>query len=94
MCIHAGTGEVLWHNETDAPNCTFEMLYYEDMLIFTSWGYGSVMILDGITGKLIHRERAYDDSPFSTNVVYHQNSDMFFTQNYKQAFGFKIRKPK
>ncbi|MFZ1559180.1 MAG: PQQ-binding-like beta-propeller repeat protein [Saprospiraceae bacterium] len=94
MCIHAGTGEVLWHNETDAPNCTPNMIYHEDMLIFTSWGYGSVMILDGITGKLIHRERAYDDSPFSTNVVYHQNSDMFFTQNYKQAFGFKIRKPK
>ncbi|MBK9735925.1 MAG: hypothetical protein IPO92_13595 [Saprospiraceae bacterium] len=22
MCLDAGTGQVIWHNTTDAPNCT------------------------------------------------------------------------
>ncbi len=72
------------------------MVYYEkeDLLVFTSWGYGSVMVLDALTGETVHRERPYDNSTYTTDVVYDKERDMFFTSTYKHAIGFKIHKPK
>ena len=95
-CLNPETGEIIWNNPKGGPNCTDNMLYYEkeDFLVFTSWGYGSVMILDAFTGELIHRERRFDNSSYNNDVVYDKERDMFFTSSYKHAIGFKIRRPK
>lgn len=93
-CLNPLTGEFIW-DSTNAPNCTDNMLYYEkeDYLVFTSWGYGSVMILDALTGENIHREHRYDDSQYNNDVVYDEELDMFFTSTYKHVVGFKINAP-
>ncbi len=95
-CINPYNGIELWNNPEGGPNCTDNMVYYvkEDLLVFTSWGYGSVMVLDGLTGQTIHRERAYENSPYNNDVVYDEALDMFFTSTYKHAMGFKIKRPK
>ncbi len=92
-CLNADTGEVIWANSTDAPNCTPTMTYYKDMLVYTSWGKGSIMVLDAFTGKRIHKERSHNYSTFNTDVVYDKATDMFFTTDYHYAYGFKIHKP-
>ena len=94
-CLNPETGTKIWHNTEDAPNCTDNMVYYEqqNLLVFTSWGLGSVMFLDGLTGRLVHRERKYDNSVFNNDVVYDEELDMFFTSTYKHAMGFKIKRP-
>ena len=93
-CLNPETGTKIWHNTEDAPNCTDNMVYYEqqNLLVFTSWGLGSVMFLDGLTGRLVHRERKYDNSVFNNDVVYDEELDMFFTSTFKHAMGFKIKR--
>ena len=93
-CLDPLTGAVIWDSQ-DAPNCTDNMLYYdkEDFLVFTSWGNGSVMILDALTGETIHREHRYDDSQYNNDIVYDDELDIFFTRTYKHAIGFKINPP-
>ncbi len=95
-CLDLETGDFIWRNPSGGPNCTDNMLYYEkeDLLVFTSWGYGSVMILDAFTGETIHKEHNYDNSQYTTDVVYDKDRDMFFTNTYKHAIGFKVHKPK
>jgi len=95
-CLNPYNGIALWNNPTGGPNSTENMVYYakEDLLVFTSWGYGSVMVLDGLTGQTIHRERAYEYSSFSNDVVYDPARDMFFTSTYKHVMGFTIKRPK
>ena len=94
-CLNPETGDLIWNNPEGGPNCTDNMVYYEkeDYLVFTSWGYGSVMILDALTGETIHRERKYDNSQYNNDVVYDPDLDMFFTSSYKHAIGFKIHNP-
>ena len=94
-CLNPETGALIWNNPQGGPNCTDNMLYYEkeDLLVFTSWGYGSVMVLDALNGKTLHRERAYEYSQFNNDVVYDAESDMFFTSTYKHAIGFKVNRP-
>lgn len=95
-CLNPYNGIALWNNPTGGPNSTENMVYYakEDLLVFTSWGYGSVMVLDGLTGQTIHREREYDYSSYNNDVVYDEELDMFFTSTYKHAMGFTIKRPK
>ncbi len=54
-CLNPETGALIWNNPKGGPNCTDNMIYYEkeDLLVFTSWGYGSVMVLDALTGETI-----------------------------------------
>jgi outer membrane protein assembly factor BamB len=92
FCLNANDGSVVWHNKKDAPNCTPTMLYVDDMLVFTSWGFGSVVIIDALTGRLIHREQS--PNIFTTDVVYDEESDTYFVQDFAHAVGFKINKPK
>jgi outer membrane protein assembly factor BamB len=94
-CLDAATGRLIWNNPEGGPNCTDNMVYYEkeDLLVFTSWGYGSIMILDAISGETIHRERKYDNSQYNTDVVYDSERDMFFTSSYKHAIAFKVSRP-
>ncbi len=91
-CLNPATGDIIWNNPLGGPNCTDNMIYYEkeDFLVFTSWGYGSVMVLDALTGETVHREDEYDNSQYNTDVVYDDELDMFFTSTYKHAIGFKI----
>ena len=95
-CLNPQTGEIIWNNRRGGANCTDNMVYYkkEDYLVFTSWGYGSVMILDALTGKTIHKEHRYDDSSYNNDVVYDKDLDMFYTSTYKHVVGFKIHSPK
>ncbi len=95
-CLNARTGALIWNNPKGGANCTDNMIYYEkeDYLVFTSWGYGSVMVLDALTGETIHREHRYDDSSYNNDVVYDPETDMFFTSTYKHAVGFRINKSK
>ncbi len=94
ICLNPIDGSVIWENLEDAPNCTDNMIYYEkeDYLVYTSWGLGSVMIIDALTGELVHRERS-EDSTFNNDPVYDPETDMFFTSTYKHAIGFKINRP-
>ena len=95
-CLDLETGIFKWRNPQGGPNCTDNMLYYEkeDLLVFTSWGYGSVMILDALTGKTLHREHRYDNSSYNNDIVYDEGRDMFFTSTYKHAIGFKVHRSK
>lgn len=94
-CLNPVNGLEIWNNPAGGPNCTDNMVYYEkeDLLVFTSWGYGSVMSLDALTGKTIHREKEFDYSSYNNDVVYDKNLDMFFTCTYKHVMGFKIKRP-
>jgi outer membrane protein assembly factor BamB len=94
-CLDPETGELIWNNPKGGPNCTDNMVYYEkeDLLVFTSWGYGSVMILDALTGETLHREHRFDNSSYNNDVVYDEERDMFFTSTYKHAIGFRVRRP-
>lgn len=92
-CLNADTGELIWHNSTDASNCSPTMTYYQDMLVYTSWGKGSIMVLDAFTGQKIHQERSHNNSTFNTDVIYDEQTDMFFTTDYHYAYGFRIHKP-
>jgi outer membrane protein assembly factor BamB len=94
MCLNAKNGEIVWHNTTDAPNCTPLMHYYKDMLVYTSWAFESVMVLDALNGKLIHKQPPPDKSTFYANMAYDPLTDMFFTYTFKSVYGFKINKPK
>jgi len=95
-CLNLETGALIWNNPKGGPGTTNNMVYYEkeNLLVFTSWGYGSVMILDALTGETLHREHRYDDSQYNNDVVYDKELDMFFTSTFKHAIGFKINKPK
>jgi len=93
-CLNPETGELIWENDV-APNCTDNMLYYEkeDALVFTSWGYGAVMVLDALTGKLIHRETRYASSEYNNDIAYDPVRDLFFTTTYYHAIAFKLNIP-
>lgn len=92
LCLNPKTGEIIWHEDFYSSNCTENMLYYEkkDYLVFTSWGKGSVIVLDASTGELVHREKAFDGSIYNNDIVYDDKLDMFFTTTYKHAVAFKI----
>lgn len=93
-CLNPESGDIIWNNEKGGPNSTDNMLYYEkeDLLVFTSWGYGSVMVLDAITGRTLHRERGYDNDTYNNDVVYDEENDIFCTTSYKHAVGFKVKR--
>jgi len=95
LCLDPMTGNILWNNPKGGANCTDNMVYYakEDLLVFTSWGYGSVMVLDALTGETLHEEHRYDDSSYNNDVVYDPVTDMFFTSTYKHAVGFRVHRP-
>ena len=92
FCLNAENGSVIWHNKKDAPNCSPNMLYNDGMIICSSWGFGSVVILDALTGKLIHREQS--PNIYNVDVLYDKATDMYLTQDFAHAEGFKINKPK
>jgi outer membrane protein assembly factor BamB len=92
FCLNAENGTIIWHNKKDAPNCSPNMLFNDGMLIFNAWGFGSVVVLDAVTGKLIHREQSPDT--YRTDVHYDKAADMYFVQDLSFAHGFKINKPK
>jgi len=94
-CINLSSGRPLWNNPRGGANCTDNMVYYEkeDLLVFTSWGYGSVMILDAKNGETLHREHRYEHSSYNNDVVYDAETDMFFTSTYKHVIGFKVNRP-
>ncbi len=92
MCINAENGSILWHNKNAAANCSPNMLYNDDMLIIGSFGLGSVVIMDGLKGNVIHSERG--ERTYYTDVLYDKTTDMYFVQDFAQAVGFKINKPK
>lgn len=93
-CLNPETGDIIWNNEMGGPNSTDNMLYYEkeDLIVFTSWGYGSVMVLDALTGETLHKEKGYDDDTYNNDVVYDEEADIFCTTNYKHAVGFKVKR--
>jgi len=93
-CLNPKTGAVCWHNREGGANCTDNMVYYEpeNWLVFTSWGYGSVMVLDAVNGGVLHRERAYAGSAYNNDVVYDPERDMFFTSTYEHAIGFRVNR--
>jgi len=94
-CIEIATGRILWSNPEGGPNCTPNMLYQDGMLVFTSWGYGSVMFLDGNTGAILHRERpltSNSDDTYSNNTIYDPVLDMYFTTSYRNVVAFKLKK--
>lgn len=94
-CLNPETGDLIWNNPEGGANCTDNMLYYEkeNLLVFTSWGYGSVMILDAFSGKTVHREHRYENSSYNNDVVYDADLDMFFTSTHNHAIGFKVNRP-
>ena len=92
FCLNPEDGNILWHNPKDAPNCEAYMQIQKGMLIYTSWGLGSIMILDAETGKLLHREMPSDGSAFHVDVSYDSQTDTYFTCSYKDAYAFKIEK--
>jgi len=91
-CLNAETGTIIWHNKNAAANCSPNMLYNDDMLIIGSFGLGSVVIMDGLNGNVIHSERG--ERTYYTDVLYDKATDMYFVQDFAQAVGFKINKPK
>ncbi len=93
--LEAKTGKVVWSSE-DAPNCSDFMLHYEaeDVIVFSSWGNGAIMVLDAATGVTLHEE---DDDDMGSNyttmdVVYDPVSDMFSTRTFKHVVGFTIKR--
>ena len=92
MCLDAKNGDVIWHNKKIAATCSPNMLYNDDMLITSSWGQGSVFIIDAFTGEVIHKERSEHD--YNIDVLYDSETDMYFVQDFAEAVGFKINKPK
>lgn len=94
-CLNPETGALIWDNPKGGANCTDNMHYYEkeDLLVFCSWGYGSIMVLDALTGETIHREHRYDNSSYGSDVVYDEDLDLFFSTTYKHAVAFKVRRP-
>lgn len=93
-CLNADNGGILWHNPKDAPSCEEHMLIRDGLLIYTSWGLGSLMILDAETGRLLHREMPHDGSAFHTDAVYDAETDTYYTFNYKDVMAFNIEKSK
>lgn len=92
FCLNPENGSIIWHNPKDAPNCEVNMQIRNGMLIYTSWGLGSVMILDAETGKLLHRELPHDGSSFHVDMAYDSQTDTYFTCSYKDVLAFKIEK--
>lgn len=91
-CLAPETGDLIWNNPEGGPNCTDNMLYYEkeDYLVFTSWGYGSVMVLDAYTGEIVHQEKQFEGVNYNNDIVYSEVHDMFFTSTYNHAIAFKL----
>ena len=92
MCINAENGSIIWHNKNAAATCSPNMLYNDEMLIISSVGLGSVFIMNGLNGDVIHKERG--DRTYYTDVLYDKATDMYFVQDFAQAVGFRINKPK
>jgi outer membrane protein assembly factor BamB len=93
-CLDPVTGRIIWNNTTAGPNSTNNMLYYEkeDLLVFTSWGYGSVMVLDALTGQTLHKEEGYNNDTYNNDVVFDQERDVFCTSTFNHAVGFKVKR--
>ncbi len=70
------------------------MTYYYDLLVFTSWGFGSIMVLDALSGELVDKLRAPNESVFYSDPVYSEKYDMFCTVSYKDVVGFTVKNPK
>lgn len=86
------TNILIGNIQEGGANCTWNMLYYQDILVFTSCGYGSVRVLDANTGEILQREHRFEDSSYTTDIAYDAETDMFFTFTYEHAVGFKIKK--
>ncbi len=89
MCLDADSGSIVWHNKNAASNCSLNMLYHKNKLIIGSKGLGSVVIMDALSGHVIHTEQG--DRNFYTDVLYDKTTDMYFVQDFAQAVGFKIK---
>lgn len=94
-CLNPETGAIIWNNPKGGANCADNMIYYEkeNLLVFASWGYGSVMALDALTGETIHREHRYDNSSYNNDVIYDDERDIFFTATFKHVVGFTLQRP-
>jgi outer membrane protein assembly factor BamB len=94
--INVNTGAVVWSNPNAAPNANYHILQQDNMLIFNSWGNGSIVALDPITGKTLFKQRSPNQSiSFSgEDVIYDKDSKLYYTSDYKSIFGFKLIKPK
>jgi len=84
-CLNARTGEIIWNNDTAGPNSTDNSFYYEkvDYLVFTSWGLGSIMVLDGLDGQTVHRQFEHKNSTYTTDAVYDSETDSFFAGTFR-----------
>jgi len=89
-CLDPRNGTIIWNNEKGGANCTDNMLINNDKLIFTSWGFGSVMVLDFYTGETIHQEHRFDNSQFTTDIVYDNKNDLYITSTYKHVVAFRL----
>jgi len=91
-CLDVTTGHIIWQvNNQNVANCSPNMIYNDGMIITGCFGTGRVTIIDAETGRQIHSERG--QRTFYTDVTYDPQTDMYFTQDFAHAVGFKINKP-
>lgn len=92
-CLDPATGALIWTHPRGGANCANDMSYHpeHDYLVFTSWGRGSIVVLDGLTGEELHEEHLWDRKVFTDNVVYDEETDAFYTTTYQDAICFRLR---
>jgi outer membrane protein assembly factor BamB len=91
-CLDVTTGRIIWQvNNKNVSNCSPNMIYNDGMIITGCFGTGRVTIIDAETGMQIHSELSPNN--YNYDVVYDKETDMYFTQDFAYAVGFKINKP-
>lgn len=91
-CLDVTTGRIIWQvNNKNVANCSPNMIYNDGMIITGCFGTGRITIIDAESGRQIHSE--FSPHNYNYDVVYDKETDMYFTQDFAHALGFKINKP-
>ena len=61
-----------------------------DILVFTSRAWGTIHIIDAITGHTLHMEFPKENSKYLTDVVYDQGRDLYFTSSDDEVVCFRL----
>jgi outer membrane protein assembly factor BamB len=94
VCIDAIDGHIVWTNPKGSITPSNRMIIHKDMIINTSWGTSAIRGYDLQTGHTFLSERNPNSSTFAAwDIVYDNETDTYYTQDFKNLMAFKIRKP-
>jgi outer membrane protein assembly factor BamB len=95
VCFDAETGKYLWQEEGNTSGSPSRMLYYNNVIYYTSMGDGNFHAIDATTGKSIYDVRSPDKTTngqggFATAITLDTVNKRVYTASYFSAICYKM----